>query len=120
MLLMGESHKVCRFKKAIYGLKLSPRAWFDKLSEVASLFGLKRTSSDHSVFVRHCKKCTIVLVVYVDDIVIIGDDDEGIQLLKSHLSKHFHMKDLGLLRYFLGIEVARSKDGICLSEEICS
>ena len=95
-------------KTAIYGLKQSPRTWFDKFSEVASLYGLKRTSSIHSVFVRHCTKGTIVLAVYVDDIVITSNDDEGVQLLKSHLSKHFHMKDLGLLRYFLGIEVARS------------
>ena len=64
---------------------------------------------------RHCTNGTIVLAVYVDDIVITGNDDEGIQLLKSHLSKHFHMKDLGLLHYFLGIEVFRSKEGICLS-----
>ena len=48
--------------------------------------------------------------------MITGSDNEGIQLLKTHLSKHFHMKDLGLLRYFLGIEVARSKEGICLSQ----
>ena len=66
-------------KKAIYGLKQSPRAWFDKFSQVVSLYGLKRTNSDHSVFVRHCKKGTIVLAVYVDDIVITGNDDEGIQ-----------------------------------------
>ena len=48
--------------------------------------------------------------------MITGNDDKGIQPLKSHLSKHFHMKGLGLLRYFLGIEVARSKEGICLSQ----
>ena len=112
----GESHKVCRLKKVIYGLKQSPRAWFDKFSQVASLYGLKRTSSDHLIFVRYDKKGTIVLAVYVDHIVITGSDSEGIQLLKSHLSKHFHMKDLGLLRYFLGIEVAKSKEGICLSQ----
>ena len=76
---------------------------------------MKRTNSDHSVFVRQCVKGMIILVVYVDDIVITGSDNEGIKLLKSYLSKHFHMKDLGLLRYFLGIEVARFKEGISLS-----
>ena len=112
----GESHKVCKLKKAIYGLKQSPRAWFDKFSQVASSYGLKQTSSDHSVFVRQCDKGIIILAVYVDDIIITGSDHEGIELLKSYLNKHFHMKDLGILRYFLGIEVARSKEGIFLSQ----
>ena len=48
--------------------------------------------------------------------MITDSDSEGIELLKSYLSKHFHMKDLGLLRYFLGIKLARSKEGICLSQ----
>ena len=51
----------------------------------------------------------------MDDIVNTSSDSEGIELLKSHFSKHFHIKDLGILRYFLGIEVARSEEGILLS-----
>ena len=58
----------------------------------------------------------IILAVYVDNIVIAGSDSEDIELLKSYLNKHFHMKDLGLLLYFLGIEVARFKEGVCLSQ----
>ena len=77
---------------------------------------MKRTNSNHSVFVRQCDKGMIILAIYVDDIVITGSDSDGIELLKSYLSKHFHMKDLRLLHYFLGIEVARSKEGICLSQ----
>ena len=107
---------MCKLKKAIYGLQQSPRAWFDKFSQVANSYGLKQTSSDHLVFVRQCEKGTIILAAYVDDIVITWSDNDGIQLLKSHLSKHFHMKDLGLLRYFLGIEVAISKEAILLSQ----
>ena len=57
----GESHMVCRLKKAIYGLKQSPRAWFDKFSTVVSAYGLKRTTSDHSVFVRQRQSGTIIL-----------------------------------------------------------
>ena len=60
----GESHMVCRLKKAIYGLKQSPRAWFDKFSTVASAYGLKRTTSDHSVFVRRRQSGTIILGNY--------------------------------------------------------
>ncbi|KAL5705661.1 hypothetical protein ACHQM5_023936 [Ranunculus cassubicifolius] len=81
-VMEGHSGIVCRLKKAIYGLKQSPRAWFDKFSSV----------------------------------VVTYDDSAGITNLKSYLARSFHTKDLGLLRYFLGIEVARSKEGIYLSQ----
>ena len=58
----------------------------------------------------------IMLVVYVDDIVITESDSKGISSLKSFLQNQFHTKDLGMLRYFLGIEVMRSKHGIFLSQ----
>ena len=57
----------------------------------------------------------ILLVVYVDNIIITGDDKQGIDDLKRYLQNSFRTKDLGKLHYFLGIEVARSKEGISLS-----
>ena len=74
----GELHKVCRLKKAIYGLKQSLRAYFDKFSQVANSNGLKRASSHHSIFVRYGEQGTIVLVVYVDDIAISSSEDKDI------------------------------------------
>jgi len=73
-------------------------------------------SSDHSIFVRYSSASTIILAVYVDDIVVTGDDHEGIIQLKAYLSFYFHMKDLSLLRYFLGIEVAQSPKGLSWSQ----
>ena len=72
---------------------------------------------DHSVFYRHSSsgRC-IYLVVYVDDIVITGNDQDGITDLKQHLFKHFRTKDLGRLKYFIGIEVAQSRSGIVISQ----
>ena len=68
---------------------------------------MTRSGADHSVFYRHSAlgRC-IYLVVYVNDIVITGNDQDGITNLKQHLFKHFQTKDLGRLKYFLGIEVA--------------
>ena len=57
----------------------------------------------------------ILLIVYVDDIIITGDDKQGIDDLKRYLPNSFRTKDLGKLRYFLGIKIARSKEGISLS-----
>ena len=68
-----------------------------------------RIAVDHSVFYHHSsnRKC-IYLIVYVDDIVITDTDQDGIQKLKQHLFSYFQTKDLGKLKYFLGIEVAQS------------
>jgi hypothetical protein len=103
-------------KKALYGLKQSPRAWFGKFFEAVLKFGLQRCQTDHSVFHLYTSAGYIFLVVYVDDIVITEDDSGGIARLKQFLQQQFHTKDLGKLRYFLGIEVARSRTGINLSQ----
>src|SRR3954462_15756130 len=70
----------------------------------------------YTMFYRHSKTRITILTVYVDDIVITGDDVEEIQKLKKRLGKEFEERDLGKLRYFLGIEVARSQKGIVLSQ----
>ncbi|KAJ9701816.1 hypothetical protein PVL29_006965 [Vitis rotundifolia] len=71
----GESGLVCRLRRSLYGLKQSPRAWFDRFSSVVQEFGMLRSTTDHSVFYHHNSlgQC-IYLVVYVDDIVITGSD----------------------------------------------
>ncbi|RVW27688.1 Retrovirus-related Pol polyprotein from transposon RE1 [Vitis vinifera] len=116
-LLCGESGLVCRLRRSLYGLKQSPRAWFSRFSSVVQEFGMLRSTADHSVFYHHNSlgQC-IYLVVYVDDIVITGSDQDGIQKLKQHLFTHFQTKDLGKLKYFLGIEIAQSSSGVVLSQ----
>jgi len=74
-----------------------------------------RSESDHSVFYKCSSNKYIYLVMYIDDIVITGDDHDGIVGLKHHLVQHIQVKDLGQLRYFLGIEVAQSKAGVSIS-----
>ena len=76
-----------------------------------------RSAADHSVFYHHSStgQC-IYLIVYVDDIVITGSDQDGIQKLKQHLFSQFQTKDLGKLKYFLGIEVAQSNSIVVISQ----
>ena len=66
---------------------------------------MQKSKSNHSVFYRNYSSSIILLVVYVDDIVITGSDSKGISSLKPFLQSQFYTKDLGMLRYFLGIEV---------------
>ena len=72
--IQGECQKVCRLNKAIYGLKQSPRAWFERFSRVVQDYGFTRSSSDHSVFTLHKQIGSVILVVYVDDILLTGSD----------------------------------------------
>ena len=77
-----------------------------------------RSTIDHSLFYHYTstRQC-IYLIVYVDDIVITGNNQDGIQKLKQHLFNHFKTKDLGKLKYFLGIEVAQSNSGVVISQK---
>ena len=109
--------KVCKLKRSLYGLKQSPRAWFGKFSKSMKVFGYKQCNSDHTLFIKHQAGRMTALIVYVDDMVVTGDDPEEMEALQQYLSKEFEMKDLGELRYFLGIEVARSRLGISLSQK---
>lgn len=78
--------------------------------------GHKLAQSDHTMFYRNsCRKITI-LIVYVDDIVLTGDNHEELKRLKKALAIEFEIKDLGPLRYFLGLEVARNRNGISISQ----
>ena len=79
-------------------------------------FGLRRCHFDHSVFSHFFTRGKILLIVYVDDIIITSDDKKGIDDLKRYLQNSFRTKDMGKLRYFLGIEIAQSKEDISLSE----
>lgn len=89
----------------------------DKFSTVLLRFGFVRCVSDYSVFVKRTKRDCIILVVYVDDIVITGNDTIGIQETQSWLQSKLQIKDLGVLQYFLGIEVSKKHEGIFLSQK---
>jgi hypothetical protein len=107
---------VCKLKKSLYGLKQSPRAWFGRFTQSMRQFGYKQSNSDHTLFFKHHNSRITVLIIYVDDMVITGDDSEEIERLQQQLASEFEMKDLGNLKYFLGIEVARGRDGIFLCQ----
>lgn len=112
------TNQVCRLKKALYGLKQSPRAWFGRFTKAMKRMKFEQSLGDHSLFVKRSKDGkTTALIVYVDDIIVTGDDVEEIKMLKLQLSKEFEIKDLGRLKYFLGIEVAHSKAGIFISQQ---
>lgn len=115
----GVAHQpgeVCKLKKALYGLKQAPRAWFEKFATVIGSLGFRSSAHDSALFVRSTSAGRVLLLLYVDDMIITGNDVVGITQLKSYLASQFEMKDLGALRYFLGIEVASSPKGYLLCQ----
>jgi hypothetical protein len=112
----GEEHMVCRLNKSIYGLKQASRSWFHKFSTTIQQDGFHQSKADYSLFTKVSGNSITVVLIYVDDIIITGNDNKAIEALKSSLRTKFRIKDLGQLRYFLGVEVARSADGISISQ----
>ena len=78
--------------------------------------GFRESNSDHTLFLKNQNGKVTALIIYVDDMIITVNDDKEIIELQKHLAKEFKMKTLGGLKYFLGIEVARSKHRIFLSQ----
>ncbi|GJT46623.1 retrovirus-related pol polyprotein from transposon TNT 1-94 [Tanacetum coccineum] len=99
-----DSTLVCKLKKSLYGLKQAPRQRFSKMSNALIEFGFTQSKKDYSLFVKKEGSSIIAVLVYVDDLLIIGNDQSQIFKLKTQLSSVFHMKDLGELNYFLGLE----------------
>ena len=113
---MDHPDYVCRLRKALYGLKQAPRAWHDKIAEYLVTIGFHMASADHSLYVRRSETGIVVITIYVDDLIVAGDSDVEVENVKGLLKQKFEMKDLGELRYFLGIEVIRTPEGIWLSQ----
>lgn len=108
---------VCLLHKAIYGLKQAPRAWFGKFSAFLLNFGFKCSVKDPSLFIYHQGGTTIFLLLYVDDMVLTGNDTSVMKKLLQYLSSEFRMKDMGPLSYFLGIQVRYTPTGLFLNQE---
>ncbi|GKA28268.1 ribonuclease H-like domain-containing protein [Tanacetum coccineum] len=104
-------NKVCRLNKSLYRLKQAPRQWNDKLTSTLIKSGFSQSKPDY-FYTKSDKGVFLALLVYVDDIIITGNSVSEIENLKSK----FMIKDLGKLKYFLGIEVGDTEKGICLNQ----
>ncbi|KAE8679378.1 hypothetical protein F3Y22_tig00111402pilonHSYRG01323 [Hibiscus syriacus] len=108
---------VCKLRKALYGLKQAPRAWYGKIAEFLTKSGYSVTPADSSLFVKANEGKLAIVLVYVDDLIITGDDEAKILQTKENLSVRFQMKELGQLKHFLGLEVDRTHEGIFLCQQ---
>jgi hypothetical protein len=100
----------------IVWLKQAPRAWFERFISAITAASFSSSEHDPALFVHVSPKGRTLLLLYVDDMLIIGDNSEHISHVKQHLGKEFQMSDLGPLSYFLGMEVQQTSKGSYLSQ----
>jgi histone deacetylase 1/2 len=113
----SKPHHLCRLEKALYGLKQAPRAWHARLSSVLRTLGFAASTADSSLFIFRRKEVVTFLLVYVDDIIVVSSSPHAPDTLIQELRAEFAVKDLGVLHFFLGIEVIRpSVGGLLLSQ----
>jgi hypothetical protein len=108
---------VCHLRCSLYGLKQAPRTWFERFAYVVTAAGFSPSAHDPAMFVHISPRGRTLLLLYVDDMIITGDDSKYIAFVKARLRDQFVMTDLGPLRYFLEIEVSSTSDGFSISQE---
>eukprot|EP00253_Pinus_taeda_P006920 PITA_06920 len=111
-----DSNLVHQLKKSLYGIKQAPQAWYAEMDSFLLDTGFSRCPSDNIVYTKKVGKSLIILVLYVDDLILTGNDPNLINHVNSSLKKQFEMTNLGHLHYFLGLQVLQSKEGISLSQ----
>jgi hypothetical protein len=114
--VLGREDKDYRLKKSLYGLKQGPRAWYSRIDKYFQDYGLIKSLSDPNIYILQSGQDILIVALYVDDLIYIGNNVELFQKFKSHMIAEFEMTDLGELHYFLGIEVWQKEDGILMSQ----
>ncbi|KAI3667045.1 hypothetical protein L6452_42087 [Arctium lappa] len=98
--------RVCKLKKSLYGLKQASRNWYHKFTTTLLDLNFRQSHADHSLFIHKEGNVFVAALIYVDDVIVVGNSSAKIQQTKSDLDAKFNIKDLETLKYFLGIEVA--------------
>jgi hypothetical protein len=113
----GEEHKVLKLHKALYGLRQAPRAWNIKLDCTLKSLGFEKSPLEHAMYKRGHGRDHLLVGIYVEDLLITGADEKEIAKFKQQMKELFKMSDLGLLSYYLGIEVHQKPGEITLCQE---
>jgi len=112
----GQEHKVCRLNKALYGLKQAPRAWYSAIDSYLLENRFEKCEGEPTLYIKGNDGKLLIVVLYIDDVIFTGNDDYLIENFKTVMKEEFEMTNMGLLRYFLGIEVEQNKNRIFISQ----
>jgi hypothetical protein len=112
---LTEEFHVCRLKRALYGLKQAPCAWYTRIDSYFTRLGFTKSEADANLYQILVEGKLLIIVLYVDDLILTGDE-QLIHSCKDDLAKEFKMNDLGLLHYFLGLEIWQRDGEIFVSQ----
>lgn len=113
---LGDKGQVCKLQRILYGLKQASRQWNIELTDKLQHIGFHQSSHDNCLFVCSFDAGFIALLVYIGDILLASSNILLINEVKEYLHNEFTIKDLGVARYFLGLELARSPQGLYINE----
>lgn len=116
-VIEGKEEKVYRLRKALYGLKQAPRAWNSKIDHYFRSQGFEQSRNEPSLYVKKGAQDFLIVCLYVDDLIYVGTNPYMVKEFKEAMMKEYEMTDLGLMKYFLGIQVRQSKGEIFMSQE---
>nr|GEW14323.1 ribonuclease H-like domain, reverse transcriptase, RNA-dependent DNA polymerase [Tanacetum cinerariifolium] len=108
--------KVYRLIKSLYGLRQAPRAWNIKLDNTLKSLDFKKCALEQAIYTKTSKDSTLLIGIYVDDLIITGTPKKEIDKFKAQMEEKFEMSDLGLLAYYLGIEVTQTNGDISIRQ----
>jgi hypothetical protein len=115
-IVVGQEGKVLRLRNALYGLRQAPRAWNSKLDDTLKKMNFVQSKDKHVMYRRNHDDDILLVEVYVDDLVITGSSLAAVEEFKEEMKGAFLMSDLGLLSFYLGIEVRQDAGGITLRQ----
>ena len=111
-IIKGKEHLVYKLKKALYGLKQAPRAWYSRIDGYFQQYGFQRSKNEPTLYIMKQGIDLILVCLYVDDLIYMGSSSKLNDEFKKKMMDEFEMKDLGLMHYFLGLEVYQCNDEI--------
>ena len=119
LIIEGQEHMVCKLHKSIYGLKQASRSWNKRFDQVIKSFGFDQKEEEPCVYRKVQDDIVVFLILFVDDILLVGNEFEMLSKVKIQLATQFQMKDLEKAQYVLGIKIIRDRKNkiIALSQE---
>nr|KYP52897.1 Retrovirus-related Pol polyprotein from transposon TNT 1-94 [Cajanus cajan] len=112
----GEEDKVYLLKKALYGLKQAPRSWYSRIDDHLLNLGFVKSLAESTLYVKHNRANILIISLYVDDLLVTGSDTRLVEKLKKQMMEVFEMTDLGLMTFFLGMEIKQGEHEVFICQ----
>lgn len=114
--MKGKEDDVFLLKRALYGLKQAPRAWYSRIDEHLMQLGFKRSLNEATLYIKGDETNFVIVSLYVDDLLVTGNNEEFVRKFKQDMMGTFEMTDLGEMAYFLGMEVKQKNGGVFICQ----